>query len=178
MLSINFCRWLDSNSRPRGSEATTLPYESQPLQGLFLFIFVLFQHKDNLTINGRIVDGVLGIRTLNRKMEGADESTAPQIRLYHHQNQLKYSLSKESDPRLAEISVDQIWKLWTGFTRPTSWNFTDFRRNIVSIFDPTVNLPKFYIIYRSKMYDFVRMVTMRRKRIFGQFGSWFVINKF
>ena len=46
----------------------------------FLFIFVLFSIPWQMTINGKRVDGVLGIRTRDYNMEGSDEFTGgPQI---------------------------------------------------------------------------------------------------
>ena len=60
------CQWLDLNRRPLVSEATALPTEPQPLlTALFLFIFVLFKHK-----NYKINVSFTGIRTPFVRVEG------------------------------------------------------------------------------------------------------------
>ena len=63
-------------------------------QNRALFCLLTFFSHDNLTINDKSIDGVLGTRTWGGKMEGADESTELSLTLiclFHQSIKLNFT---------------------------------------------------------------------------------------
>ena len=80
--------------------------------GLSLFIFVLFSTQwqiwyKKLNINGKRVDGELGIRTQDRRIVGTDESTelSRPHTLYHSQKKQSRQTGTRNLPNLSETFV-------------------------------------------------------------------------